>query len=233
MEQIASLRSCLDNDGNFDPAKFAQYRNQRCQYFDEDEEEEVVVPKKRKFAHRHYEGYDPQSALCSEWYNSYVKYPEKQRTVTFHTLFRRRFRMPYKSYRDIVAEARNDDWFPSYEKCNALGQPGIPLDILILGALRYLGKGWTFDDLFESTGVSEEIHRKFLKNFTVACITYLYPKWVKRPETEAEIEDCMSEFKQTGFDGCIGSADITLIWHSSYDCVSQPCQLLSYRLLDN
>ena len=68
MEQIASLRSCLHNDGNFDPAKFAQYRNQRCQYFDEDEEEELVVPKKRKFAHRHYEGYDPQSALCSEWY---------------------------------------------------------------------------------------------------------------------------------------------------------------------
>ena len=63
MEQIASLRSCLDNDGNFDPAKFAQYRNQRCQYFDKDEEEEVVVLKKRKFAHRHYEGYDPQSAL--------------------------------------------------------------------------------------------------------------------------------------------------------------------------
>ena len=114
MEQIASLCSCLDNDGNFDPAKVAQYQNQRCQYFDEDEEEEVVVLKKRKFAHRHYEGYDPQSALCSEWYKSYVKYPEKQRTVTFHTLFRRRFRMPYKSYRDIVAEARNDDWFPSY-----------------------------------------------------------------------------------------------------------------------
>ena len=45
MEQIASLRSCLDNDGNFDPVKFAQLRNQRCQYFDEDEEE-VVVPKK-------------------------------------------------------------------------------------------------------------------------------------------------------------------------------------------
>ena len=81
--------------------------------------------------------------------------------------------MPYKSYRDIVAEVRNDDWVPSYEKCNALGQPGIPLDILILGALRYLGKGWTFDDLFESTSVSEEIHRKFLKDFTVACRTYL------------------------------------------------------------
>ena len=84
--------------------------------------------------------------------------------------------MPYKSYRDIVAEARNDDLIPSYEKCNALGQPGIPFDIRILGALRYLGRGWTFDDLFESTGVSEEIHRQFLKDFTVACRTYLYPK---------------------------------------------------------
>ena len=72
-----------------------------------------------------------------------------------------------------------------------------------------MGRGWTFDDLFESTGVSEEIRRKFLKDFTIVCRTYLYPTWVKRPETEAEIEDCMSEFKQAGFDGCIGSADVT------------------------
>ena len=48
-----------------------------------------------------------------------------------------------------------------------------------------------------------------MKNFTVAFRTYLYPKWVKRPETEAEIEDYTSEFKQAGFDGCIGSADVT------------------------
>ena len=78
MEHAASLRSCLDIDGNFDPEKYAEYRNQRSQFFDEDEEDKVIEPKKRRFAHRNYEGYDPQAALCSEWYNSYVAHPEKQ-----------------------------------------------------------------------------------------------------------------------------------------------------------
>ena len=117
--------------------------------------------------------------------------------------------MPYDTFEELVDEARKCDWFPTYEKCNALGQMGIPLDILILGALRYLGRGWTFDDLYEATGVSEEVHRRFLKVFTIACRKHLYPKWVKRPETVAEIEDCMAEFAEAGLDGCIGSADVT------------------------
>ena len=117
--------------------------------------------------------------------------------------------MPSKSYRDIVAEARNDDWFPSYEKCNALGQPGIPLDILILGALRYLGRAWTFDDLFESTDVSQEIHRKFLKDFTVVCRTYLYPKWVKRPEIKAKNRGLHVRVQTSWIQTSIGSADVT------------------------
>ena len=91
----------------------------------------------------------------------------------------------------------------------ALGDMGISLDILILGALRYLGRGWTFDDLYEASNVSEEVHRKFFKVFVIACRIHLYPKWVKRPITPEEIEDCMSEYVQAGFDGCIGSADDT------------------------
>ena len=33
--------------------------------------------------------------------------------------------------------------------------------------------------------------------------------FVKRPETDAEVKDRMSEFKAAAFDGCIGSADVT------------------------
>ena len=57
--------------------------------------------------------------------------------------------------------ARDEKWFPNYERRNACNQPGIPLDSLILGALRYLGRGWTFDDKAEAAGVSEESHRFF------------------------------------------------------------------------
>ena len=55
--------------------------------------------------------------------------------------------MPHTAFLDLVREAREDKWFPDYERRNALGEMGILLEILILGALRYLGKGWTFDDL--------------------------------------------------------------------------------------
>jgi hypothetical protein len=40
----------------------------------------------------------------------------------------------------LVARARAEGWFPTREKCNARGQPGVPLEILVLGSLRYLGK---------------------------------------------------------------------------------------------
>jgi hypothetical protein len=75
--------------------------------------------------------------------------------------FRRRFRMPMKNFREIMALIREEKWFPTYEMKDALGKEGVPLDLLVLGSLRYLGRGWTFDDLEESTGISEESHRRF------------------------------------------------------------------------
>jgi hypothetical protein len=43
-------------------------------------------------------------------------------------------------------------------KVLATGDPATPLEILILGVLQYLGRGWTFDDLWENTGVHAEVH---------------------------------------------------------------------------
>lgn len=95
----------------------------------------------------------------------------------------------HESFCDLVKEARDGNWFPQYEGHNAIGQPGICLDILILGALRYLRRGWTFDDISESTNVSEECHRRFFRDFTIACREHLYPKWVKCPETPGRWND--------------------------------------------
>jgi hypothetical protein len=36
---------------------------------------------------------------------------------------------------------------------------------MLLGSLCYLGRGFTFDDLEESTFVSESSHRKFFHEF--------------------------------------------------------------------
>lgn len=209
MEKSATLRDCLDEAGDFDLDKYVDYKKKRDELLEEEEDLEEVPPKKMPFRKRNSDGYFPNDCLESEWYRRYVQYPDHPLNKKHMNLFRRRFRMPHSAFKDLVKEARIDNWFPDYEKRNALGDMGVSLDILILGALRYLGRGWTSDDLYEATSVSEEVHRRFFKVFVVACRKHLYPKWVKRPETPEEIEDCMSEYVQAGFDGCIGSADVT------------------------
>jgi hypothetical protein len=189
------LASCIDPDGSIDVSKFFKYRKQRDA---SDDEDEIQEHKRRKYVKRNYEGYDPEAALNSEWYNRYLKESRHPKNKKHFKKFRRRFRMPFNSYKALVFEARSNNWFPEFEKCNALGQRGVPLDILILGSLRYLGRGWTFDDLHDATGVSEELHRVFFKAFCKACRKHLYPKWVKRPESAEEIADCMSEFVEAG-----------------------------------
>jgi hypothetical protein len=111
-------------------------------------------------------GYDPSRWLNSTWYRMYVLSDAcKDRTTRAGRQFRRRFRMPWETYRSLVKEMRDDKWFAEYgyENKTALGHPGVPLDLYLLGALRYLGRGWTFDDVCEATGVSEESHRLFLQ----------------------------------------------------------------------
>ena len=86
-------------------------------------------------------------------------------TSKYGRKFRLRFRMPLLHFRNLVNEARDDNWFPNREKPTALLKEGICLDILMLGSLRVLGRGWTFDDLEEATGVCEEVHRSFFHEF--------------------------------------------------------------------
>ena len=68
------------------------------------------------------------------------------------------------------------------------------MELLVLGSLRYLGRGWTFDDLEEATGISEESHRVFFHRFISCGRKFLFPKWVKAPQTASEIEESMSEY---------------------------------------
>ena len=52
---------------------------------------------------------------------------------------------------------------------------------MILGAFRYLGRGFTFDDLEEVTAISEEIHRCFFHQFIEVGSTALHKKYVMTP----------------------------------------------------
>ena len=132
MEKSATLRDCLDEAGDFDLDKYVDYKKKRDELLEEVEDLEEVPPKKMPFRKRNSDGYFPNDCLESEWYRRYVQYPDHPLNKKHMNLFRRRFRMPHSAFKDLVKEARIDNWFPDYEKRNALGDMGVSLDILIL-----------------------------------------------------------------------------------------------------
>lgn len=92
---------------------------------------------------------------------------------------------------------------------DAIGQPAAPLALLILCVLRYLGRGWTLDDLSENTGISEEVIRVFLHAFLLFGSTVLFNKYVVAPTTSAEAAEHTQEYLIAGLPGCVGSCDAT------------------------
>ncbi len=103
--------------------------------------------------------------------------------------------------------------------CDAVGQKATPIELLVLGALRYLGRGWTFDDIEECTAVSQEVHRVFFGKFIEFSSTVLYNKYVVYPKNFEEAKDHMKEFTVAGLPGALGSTDATHIttWQREYN----------------
>jgi hypothetical protein len=103
----------------------------------------------------------PLDPKYSTWYITYCSHPRLS-CKHFYTLFRRRFRLPYKEYLQLIEDARESGLFDSWEKekKTASGALESPLELMVLGSLRYRGRGWTFDDLQEATGIDAETHCK-------------------------------------------------------------------------
>ena len=139
MDVQLTFAGCFDQNCHFDAAKFIAYRKQNR---DENDSEVGGVKseiKLRPFKRRKDYEYDPSDALNSEWYRRYLSVRKCRKSKRHFVKFRRRFRMPHHIFGSLVARARAESWFPTREKCNARGQAGVPLEILVLGSLRYLG----------------------------------------------------------------------------------------------
>ena len=221
--QLLTFRNCFNSEtGDLDLLSFTKFRIQeregssRKRIFsntdrippeDKDSGRHHLTPKKQRAGGKEEE--EENDVTKSTWYQQYVISDRCLTSFKRAKKFRSRFRMPIVSFRELVNDARANNWFPHNEVVNCAGKIGHPIDLLMLGSLRYLGRGWTFDDLEESTNISAETHRRFFHRFIEACSQHLFPKWVKLPETEEEIRECMSEYTEAGFDGCIGSTDAT------------------------
>jgi hypothetical protein len=235
----ASLMDCFDSDEeDINPWKYTEYQSarhaearKRVSHLMETSDEIPIKKKSRSHSKKprrpFLEYYDSDGELRkvqsekSIWYLAYVKSPLL--SAKFYKRFRRRFRLPYAQFLELVEDARAGNWFPRWMRSDAAGKSSSPLHLMILGALRYTGRGWTFDDVEEATGICQETHRQFYHEFITIGSTILFKKYVVEPATNEEANNVMHEMKQAGLNGAVGSTDATHV-------VIEKC---SHRLANN
>ena len=120
-------------------------------------------------------------------------------------LFRRRFRVPYAVFKEILV--------PQCVAKNVFeyrGTSGVPIEIKIMIALRILGRDGVADDCTELSFVGEstclEIFKKFVSNYS----RHYYDSFVKIPEGD-DLLKVMEVYRRLGFPGSFGSIDCTHI----------------------
>ena len=148
----------------------------------------------------------PQDTFC---YLLYVNQPPLNERM--HRQFRARFRIPYKYFLNLSGDIINHSCFIQWTRADAVGDQPVNIKLLLLGCLRYIGRAWTYDDIYEANGISVGTNREFILCFIEYGSTVLYKKWVIDSRVNRNVDEMESIFKQAGFNGCIGSSDGTHI----------------------
>jgi len=228
------LIDCFDEDGGIDLARLVEYRRSKRKQFyqglqdikgvklcvlhqtsNADMYRQLPRPKRRRACRKRTSvlmfdktgNIVPCTPKVSPWYVMYVTQPNEDCTK-FLNKFRRRFRIPYSEYKVLVNDIRSCvRLFKRWLSPNVACEEASPIELLVLGVLRYLGCGWTFDDLEEVTGISEEVHRVFFHKFIEYGSTELFAKHVVMPRSSEEA--MCPEYDAAGLAGCIGSMDAT------------------------
>jgi hypothetical protein len=126
-----------------------------------------------------FEDYTVNDVHKSDYYRDYVKdaanYGGTKRLKTFKT----RFHLPFEDYLEFVKDAKEGHWFPDHENEDA------PLEIFILGSLRYLAGSLDMDELGNLTGVPHRFLRVFFTLFLKVCRMHRCVKWSEQGKTKA------------------------------------------------
>lgn len=161
--------------------------------------------------------YEKKDYRMSAFYQLYIATSEFNETDSRRKLFKRRFRVSYQWFLDFLENAETECYFPGWGetdengmlRTDALGNRSKPLSLLLLASLRFLGRNVTFDDMAESTLISETTLRTF---FVDAFIPGMMSKFVPQhlPDfTMTELTEALESYERVGFPGCIGSLDVT------------------------
>ena len=181
-------------------------------------EQEDIVEKekeKKKITFRNRQVYARESYTSSFWYIF------MQRNLTDLNSrdgknFRLRFTVPFQVFQQLLVYA--EAWFPQkeYDVC---GRETTPIFLKLLGTLRMLGKGCSWDLLYELSGVSAEVHRRWTHKFLEKFSNELYPVYVHGPRNAGELAQVTNLYAVSGFPGCVGSTDCV---HIRWDMCPAP-----------
>ena len=147
----------------------------------------------------------------SMWYKFYVRNFYINQDVKLVKAFHNRFRLPYPQFLELVEDIRSNNLFDRWCGHKSNNKKVLPVELLLLGSLRYLCRGWTFDVCEESTAIDKDVHRTFFNVFLEFGSTVLYKKWVLPPVNLPKAMLNMKEYIVAGFPGCVGSSDCTHI----------------------
>ena len=159
----------------------------------------------------------------SLWYRFYVRDFYINEDAKLQKAFCLRVRLSYNQYLELVQLVQSNKLFDRQCGYKSNIKKVSQVELLDLDSLRYLGRGWTFDDIEESTAIDKEVHRRFFKDFIQFGSTALYQKWVITPADSTAANAKMHEYSQAKFPGCVGSCDCTHI-------VTKRCE---YKLKNN
>jgi len=125
--------------------------------------------------------------------------------------------MPFSLFKALIAQMLRDTWFPGFGvngegRTNAIkleSNRGASLHVLVLSALRVLGRGLRFDECYDGSGCQEECIRVFFHKFCEVLADKLYAAVIKPPGTIDEVAQQVDIYQRLGMGGAIGSTDCT------------------------
>lgn len=146
----------------------------------------------------------------STWYLAYVDSPSIDHKK-FRKKFKNRFRCTWDSYVEILTEVKSCHLFQRWHGSDCSGEPSCRIELLLLGALRTLGRDAKCDDLEEYTAIDKETHRQFFHIFINYGSSILYSRHVTSPTTKEDLIPHMQNYARKGLHGAFGSMDATHI----------------------
>jgi hypothetical protein len=143
------MRDCFDKSGHVIAKKWIERRDHENAFMMSlcPEPSVPIAPKiKNKRLRRGFYSEDlskwvDPNPKASSWYVDYILSNKCSTVAKFKRKFRRRFRMTRDSFLDFLATSKKEAWFADFGLPDCTGR-SVPVE-------RYLGRGWTFDDLEE------------------------------------------------------------------------------------